>query len=256
MAGFTSWIRSLADGFKRLGQWAKPGIWNDILAELSKDAEPEAIMIDASYSKLHQHGTGAKGGTSPGKPDGARADWPSKFMQLLMHWATLPESVWLLETFMTWFQLVHWFQVWRLDMFLPTEHMTQIHLLSWSRPLAPELLYLQNQTGLIKGTTIGTFIKNAIWLNASLPKSNLFVVLPLDTTNWLRFFWLSLTSRHAWFGCNESFWKQLLYGITLQIFICLITGAITNFMDKWKFSILQWAVYSNIILIFRGSHKS
>ena len=24
--------------YKRLGQWAKPGIWNDILAELSKDA--------------------------------------------------------------------------------------------------------------------------------------------------------------------------------------------------------------------------
>jgi len=38
-------------------------VWDDILLELSKDAEPEAILIDASYVKLHQHGAGAKGGT-------------------------------------------------------------------------------------------------------------------------------------------------------------------------------------------------
>ncbi len=60
--------------YKRLAQWAKLSIWDDILVELSKDADPEAIMIDASYSKLHQHGTGAKGGTLLRKPDGARAD--------------------------------------------------------------------------------------------------------------------------------------------------------------------------------------
>jgi len=39
-------------------------MWNDILLEFSKDADPEAILIDASFVKLHQHGPGAKGGTS------------------------------------------------------------------------------------------------------------------------------------------------------------------------------------------------
>lgn len=53
--------------YKRFRQWAKCGIWDEIFHELSKDADPEAIMIDASYVKLHQHGTGAKGGTSNSK---------------------------------------------------------------------------------------------------------------------------------------------------------------------------------------------
>jgi len=49
--------------YKRFAMWAKLAIWDDILKELSKDADPEAILIDASYVKLHQHGSGAKGGT-------------------------------------------------------------------------------------------------------------------------------------------------------------------------------------------------
>ena len=49
--------------YKRFAKWAKLAIWDDILKTLSKDADPEAILIDASYVKLHQHGSGAKGGT-------------------------------------------------------------------------------------------------------------------------------------------------------------------------------------------------
>ena len=49
--------------YKRFAMWAKLAIWDDILKMLSKDADPEAILIDASYVKLHQHGSGAKGGT-------------------------------------------------------------------------------------------------------------------------------------------------------------------------------------------------
>ena len=47
-------------------------IWDDVLKTLSKDADPEAILIDASYVKLHQHGSGAKGGTSSSRSVAAK----------------------------------------------------------------------------------------------------------------------------------------------------------------------------------------
>jgi transposase len=50
--------------YKRFSRWAKSGIWDEVLQELSKDADWEAVMIDGSFVKLHQHGAGAKGGTS------------------------------------------------------------------------------------------------------------------------------------------------------------------------------------------------
>ena len=53
--------------YKRFSQWAKMGIWDEVLQELSQEADPEAIIIDASFVKLHQHGSGAKGGTSISK---------------------------------------------------------------------------------------------------------------------------------------------------------------------------------------------
>ena len=49
---------------KRFLEWARLEVWNDILRMLSINADPEAIIIDATFIKLHQHGTGAKGGTS------------------------------------------------------------------------------------------------------------------------------------------------------------------------------------------------
>ena len=58
--------------YKRFALWTKLSIWEDILAELTKDADGEAVMIDASYVKLHQHGSGAKGGTSPSRSGEAK----------------------------------------------------------------------------------------------------------------------------------------------------------------------------------------
>jgi transposase len=59
---------------KRFLQWAKLGIWDDILKMLSINADPEIIIIDASFVSLHQHGSGAKGGTSIRTSDEAKAD--------------------------------------------------------------------------------------------------------------------------------------------------------------------------------------
>ena len=60
--------------YGRFANWAKLGAWDAVLQELTRDADWDAIMIDASYIKLHQHGTGAKGGTSYKKSAEARAD--------------------------------------------------------------------------------------------------------------------------------------------------------------------------------------
>ena len=60
--------------YKRFSQWAKLGIWEEVLLELSKDADLEAAMIDGSFVKLHQHGSGAKGGTSNRKSGEAKED--------------------------------------------------------------------------------------------------------------------------------------------------------------------------------------
>ena len=48
--------------YKRFVKCAKMAVWDGSLLELSKDADPGAILIDAFYVKLHQHGPGAKGG--------------------------------------------------------------------------------------------------------------------------------------------------------------------------------------------------
>ena len=60
--------------YGRFIRWAKQGVWDEVLRELTKDADWEAIMIDGSFVKLHQHGAGAKGGTSIRKSVAAKAD--------------------------------------------------------------------------------------------------------------------------------------------------------------------------------------
>lgn len=49
-------------------------VWNDILRMLSINADPEAIIIDATFIKLHQHGTGTKGGTSTRRSGAVKED--------------------------------------------------------------------------------------------------------------------------------------------------------------------------------------
>lgn len=59
---------------KRFLEWARLEVWNDILRILSINADPEAIIIDATFIKLHQHGTGAKGGTSTRRSGAVKED--------------------------------------------------------------------------------------------------------------------------------------------------------------------------------------
>lgn len=59
---------------KRFLQWAKLEVWDSILKKLATNADPELIIIDASFVKLHQHGSGSKGGTSNKTSDGVKVD--------------------------------------------------------------------------------------------------------------------------------------------------------------------------------------
>lgn len=68
--------------YKRFLYWAKLEVWDDILAKLSLGAEPELLILDASFVKLHQHGSGAKGGTSNRTSAKAKVDSRPKSMPL------------------------------------------------------------------------------------------------------------------------------------------------------------------------------
>jgi hypothetical protein len=48
--------------------------WDKLLEELEKSVDLESISIDASYVKLHQYGTDAKGGTSYKRSGEVKAD--------------------------------------------------------------------------------------------------------------------------------------------------------------------------------------
>ena len=47
---------------KRFLEWARLEVWDDILRMLSIKAERDALIIDATFIRVHQHATGAKGG--------------------------------------------------------------------------------------------------------------------------------------------------------------------------------------------------
>ncbi|WP_434784554.1 IS5 family transposase [Paenibacillus polymyxa] len=48
--------------YTRFRRWQKAGIWDKVLEHVSLDLDEESIMIDATIVRLHQHGSGAKGG--------------------------------------------------------------------------------------------------------------------------------------------------------------------------------------------------
>lgn len=47
---------------RRFCRWRDKGIWERLFKKFVKDPDFEWLMIDASYIKVHPHGTGARGG--------------------------------------------------------------------------------------------------------------------------------------------------------------------------------------------------
>ena len=47
---------------RRFIRWRNKNVWAELQEALVDDPDFEWLMIDASYIKVHQHGTGARGG--------------------------------------------------------------------------------------------------------------------------------------------------------------------------------------------------
>ena len=58
--------------FKRFRRWALKGVFEMIFSSLSGDPDFEYAIIDGTIVRVHQHGTGAKGGPKT-RPSAARA---------------------------------------------------------------------------------------------------------------------------------------------------------------------------------------
>ena len=48
--------------YTRFWRWARKGVWERVFKALSDDPDFEYVLIDATHIRVHQHGTGAKGG--------------------------------------------------------------------------------------------------------------------------------------------------------------------------------------------------
>lgn len=48
--------------FRRFRRWAKKGVFERLFAVLSDEPDLEYAMVDGTIVRVHQHGTGAKGG--------------------------------------------------------------------------------------------------------------------------------------------------------------------------------------------------
>jgi transposase len=58
--------------FRRFRRWAKKGVFERIFNVLTGDPDFEYAMIDGTIVRVHQHGTGARGGLKI-RPSGDRA---------------------------------------------------------------------------------------------------------------------------------------------------------------------------------------
>lgn len=46
--------------FTRFSRWVKKGTWQRVIAKVSDDADLEALLIDSTIVRAHQHAAGAK----------------------------------------------------------------------------------------------------------------------------------------------------------------------------------------------------
>lgn len=51
--------------YNRFTRWRATGVWDCLLAEVSKAYDGDIVMIDSSCVRVHQHGAGAKKGDRP-----------------------------------------------------------------------------------------------------------------------------------------------------------------------------------------------
>ena len=78
--------------FRRFRRWSQKGIFEKIFNALSGDPDFEYAIVDGTIVRVHQHGTGAKGGLKIG-PLAARGEaWPRKSWPSRTRLAMCPAS--------------------------------------------------------------------------------------------------------------------------------------------------------------------
>ncbi len=55
--------------YTRFSRWAKKGVWQQVVKAVTDDPDLEALLIDSTIVRVHQHGTGALKKTE-NKPSG------------------------------------------------------------------------------------------------------------------------------------------------------------------------------------------
>ncbi len=48
--------------WKRFSRWSEKGVWERLFNALADDPDFEYVIVDGTIVRVHQHGTGAKGG--------------------------------------------------------------------------------------------------------------------------------------------------------------------------------------------------
>lgn len=58
--------------YTRFSRWAGKGIWESLFNKMAEEPDFEYVIVDGTIVRVHQHGTGARGGLSI-RRSGARA---------------------------------------------------------------------------------------------------------------------------------------------------------------------------------------
>src|SRR5215203_282703 len=87
-AGFGNWNSV----FQRFRRWVRSGVFDRVFDALSDDADFEYVIIDGTITRLHQHGTGAKGGTRNQAIGRSRGGLTTRSSRWLMRSATWSAS--------------------------------------------------------------------------------------------------------------------------------------------------------------------
>jgi transposase len=85
--------------FQRFRRWARGGVFDRIFEALSDEADFEYVIVDGTIVRVHQHGTGAKGGTRSQAIGRSRGGLTTKIVALVdalesMQKCGVPHWIW------------------------------------------------------------------------------------------------------------------------------------------------------------------
>ena len=84
--------------FQRFRRWVRSGVFDQMFEALSADADFEYVIVDGTIVRVHQHGTGAKGGTKTQAIGRSRGGLTTKIVALVDALGNLVRFVLLPDT--------------------------------------------------------------------------------------------------------------------------------------------------------------